>query len=251
MKPESKSWQRFEGKLRSLKQYLQLMDLSLKLSNQQCSKRQNEEIVIGEALGANQNSHRQLNIPNLKKDINRTFISARKQLNEQAFIELHCIFSDYIAHIISEIAKGEPFRLLSILGKDNERSINFAEIVKLGSYDAIINEMAKRIYRILEEKRSTTVMMQKLCKITGINIDAELLRCALIYIDVRHLIIHNDSVVDDRFKQRDNTNLIPLNKNKLTLKYEITNKASTTIYELCRKIDEELIAKKLLPIRPQ
>lgn len=33
MKVESKSWQRFEGKLRSLKQYLQLMDLSLKISN--------------------------------------------------------------------------------------------------------------------------------------------------------------------------------------------------------------------------
>lgn len=71
------------------------------------------------------------------------------------------------------------------------------------------------------------------------------------YIDVRHLIIHNDSRADEKFKKRDETNLIPLNNSKLQLKYEITNRATTTIYELCRKIDNELISKKILPVRPQ
>ena len=37
MKKESKSWQRFEGKIRSLKQYLQLMDLALSISNSRCN----------------------------------------------------------------------------------------------------------------------------------------------------------------------------------------------------------------------
>lgn len=113
MKNESKSWQRFEGKIRSLKQNLQLMDLTLKLANTQCTKGNDSE-SIASVLGSSVEERRQLNIPNKAVDIRRTFVSARKQMNEQAFIELHCLFSDYIAHIISEIAHTQPQRLLSI-----------------------------------------------------------------------------------------------------------------------------------------
>ena len=251
MKSESKSWQRFEGKLRSLKQYLQIMDLALKLSNKCCNEKKDEGITIGEVLGATLDSHRQLNNPNSLKEINRTFISVRKQLNEQAFVELHCLFSDYISHIVSEISHRTPTRLLDLLGKESDRTLGFAEIIKLGSYDNIIDEMARRIFRILENLRSTTEMMKKLIKITGIAIDTALLEEALIYVDVRHLIIHNDSVVDETFILKDKKKLIPLNRKKLALSYPSTNQATNTIYKLCKIIDEELIKKGLIPIRPQ
>ena len=251
MKSESKSWQRFEGKLRSLKQYLQLMDLALTLSNKRCNKKKNEGISVGVALGGKSDSHRQLNNPNLPKEIRRTFVAARKQLNEQAFVELHCLYSDYISHIVSEMSHGTPTRLLDILGKESDRTIGFAEIIKLGSYDAIIDEMARRIFRILENLRSSTQLMQRLCKIANITIEEELLEKSLIYIDVRHLIIHNDSVADEKFIERDKDNLIPLSRKKLSLNYDTTNRASNTIYELCRKIDAELIKNGLVPIRPQ
>lgn len=251
MKKESKSWQRFEGKLRTLKEYLQLIDLSLSNSNKVCLRNVGKNDKLGLALGGTKDSHMQLNMPNLKKDISRTFISARKQLNEQAFIELHCLFSDYISHIVSEIAHREPKSLLEILGNDAERTICFAKIVKLGSYDAIIEEMAKRIFRILENLRSTTDMLKKLLKITQISINKDLIEDALIYIDVRHLIIHNDSKVDEKFLQRDNKGLIPLKRTKLALKFTTTNKATNTIYALCKSIDEELINHNLLSIRPQ
>ena len=251
MKSESKSLQRFEGKLRSLKQYLQLMDLSLKLSNRFCNEKKDEGITIGEVLGATHNSHRQLNNPNSNREINRTFISARKQLNEQAFVELHCLFSDYIANVISEIANCAPQRLVSILGNKDTRSIKFSEIIVLSSYDAVINEMAKRVYRILENLRSTSEMMKKLIKITGINVDKGLLDEALIYIEVRHLIIHNDSIADEIFVQKDTNKLVPINRKKLALAYHCTNQATTTIYKLCKIIDEELIKKGLMPVRSQ
>lgn len=250
MKKESKSWQRFEGKIRSLKQYLQLMDLALSISNSRCNSEKGTN-TIADALGASVGSHGQLNIPNKRIDINRTFISARKQLNEQAFVELHCIFSDYIAHVIAEIAHNEPTRLLSILGNDTERTITFADIVRFGDYDSIINEMAKRVFRILENMRSTTDMMQKLCKITKITIDNNLMKESLIYIEVRHLVIHGDSAVDELFKKNDKNGLIPLKGNKLALRYKVTNKAINTIYELCRKIDNALIEKDILDVRHQ
>lgn len=251
MKAESKSWQRFEGKLRSLKQYLQLMDLALKLSSKQCNERKDTAICVGLALGAKPNSHYQLNNPNSSKEISRTFISARRQLNEQAFIELHCLFSDYIANVVSEIAHRNPRYLIGILGNKDSRTIRFSDIISLGNYDSVIEEMAKRVFRILENLRNTTEMMRKLIKITGITINQELFDKALIYVEVRHLIIHNDSVADNNFIQKDKNKYIPIKGKRLALKYNITNQATNAIYQLCKKIDEELISRNLIPIRPQ
>lgn len=250
MKSESKSWQRFEGKIRSLKQNLQLVDLSLKLANRQCTHGDDSK-TIASVLGSSTQKRRQLNIPNKTIDINRTFVAARKQMNEQAFIELHCLFSDYIAHVISEIAHTQPQRLLSILGNDAERALSFADIVSLGNYDSVINEMAKRVFRILENLRSTSDMVERLCKITKIKIKEELKNDALIYIEVRHLIIHGDSIADGKFKTRDKNHLIPLQGNKLALRYNVTNRAINSIYELCRSIDNALIEKSIIPIRKQ
>ncbi len=251
IKQESRSWQRFDGKLRSLKQYLQLMDLALNISNTQCNKTKDTPISIGVALGDKLNNHLQLNSPNSTKEIRRIFVSARRQLNEQAFVELHCILSDYIANVISEIAHTKPNRLLEILGNNDSKTIKFSDIIKLGKYDLVIEEMAKRIFRILENLRSSIEMMKKLIKITGISINQELLDEALIYMEVRHLIIHNESSADDNFIKKDKNMYIPLKKNKLALKYTITNKAIDTIYQLCKKIDEELISKNVIPIRAQ
>ncbi|WP_283118439.1 hypothetical protein [Alistipes finegoldii] len=252
MKEESKSWQRFEGKIRSLKQYLQLMDLALTISNKQCF-RQDYNISIALALGTSTDSHRQLNIPNKKTDIKRTFVSARNQLNEQAFVELQCIFSGYISNVIAEIAHGSPNKLLGILGNDSTRSINFSDIIKLGSYENVISEMAHRVFRILENMRSTKDMIKKLCHITQISIPEDLMSDSLVYIDVRHLIIHRDSCADEVFLKKDVKKLIPTKdkKNRILLKYSITNKAITTIYAFCRTMDKQLIEKKVLPIRKQ
>lgn len=252
MHEESKSWQRFEGKIHSLKLYLQLMDLALTISNKRCSSHA-DDTSIAYALGASIDSHRQLNIPNKKIDIRRTFVSARNQLNEHAFVELQCIFSDYISNVIAEIAHVSPNKLLDILGSDNIRSINFSDIIKLGSYEKIIAEMAHRVFRVLENMRSTKDMIKKLCDITQISIPEELMSDSLVYIDVRHLIIHRDSCADEVFLNKDNKKLIPTKdkKHRILLKYPITNKAITTIYAFCRTMDKQLIEKGVLPIRKQ
>ena len=246
---ESKSWQRFNGKIRNLKQYLQLMDLTLKISNSQCIKQKNVNLKICDALGASTQSHKQLNIPNTTNEIRRVYVSTRKSLNEQAFVELHCIFSDYISHIISEIAHNDPKKLLGIMGDSSERTICYADIVKLGNYELIINEMATKVFRFLENLRSTSKMLEKLCKITKISIKESLKNEASIYVDVRHLIIHGDSIVDENFIKRDVHKLIPLKGNKLALKYEVTDKAINKIYEFCKVLDDALIEKGVLPIR--
>ena len=93
----SKSFQSFDGKIRSLKQHLQLADVVLTNANKVCSKNAGNGKTIADTLSSSLATHAQLNIPNESIDISRTFATSRKKLNEQAIIELYAIFSDYLS----------------------------------------------------------------------------------------------------------------------------------------------------------
>ena len=83
----TKSFQIFDGKIRSLKQHLQLIDLSLTLACKCCNKEKDNGKNIATTLHAVSGTHLQLNIPNKTTDIKRTFAYSRRKLNEQAIIE--------------------------------------------------------------------------------------------------------------------------------------------------------------------
>lgn len=74
----TKAFQTFDGKMRSLKQHLQLVDLSLKLAQKCCNTEKDNGKNIATTLKARDGSHLQLNMPNKKADIERTFAFSRK-----------------------------------------------------------------------------------------------------------------------------------------------------------------------------
>lgn len=109
----SKSYQSFSGKIKTLKQHLQLLDLSLTKANSICTNNKNNGKNIAATLQSDLNKHPQLNIPNLPTDIRRTFTTTRRKVNEQAIIELYAYFSDYLLSVIREIENTNPKRILS------------------------------------------------------------------------------------------------------------------------------------------
>ncbi|OUP21241.1 hypothetical protein B5F32_05405 [Parabacteroides distasonis] len=243
----TKSFQIFDGKIRSLKQHLQLIDLSLSLAKKNCDKWKENGKNIAETLNAANRTYLQLNIPNKEKDIRRVFAFSRKKLNEQAIIEVYKLFSDYISNIISELFKSNPYRLLGAITDKNERTLFYHEIIQLSSYDAIVEEMSRRIYRSFEKQRSTLQLIDKIISITKISISKEIKDDALLYLEIRHLIIHNNSNVDDKFKRMDKTNKIQTTGNKLNMNYTLANDSITAVFKLCKSIDDALVVQSLLP----
>lgn len=244
----SKSLQSFDGKTRSLKQHLQLMDLSLTLANKRCSNNKGNGKTIAETLKSDLISHPQLNTPNQRVDISRTFATSRKKLNEQAIIELYANFSDYLSSVIRELENTRPQQILSLVPPGSETSLTYKDVFTLGSYPAILEAIAKKVYRSLEDERSTPKLLKRFIKTAKLNIPVNLQEDALTYLEVRHLIIHANSKADSKFHSLNQRNLVEVNPSNqmLTINYAMTSAAIDKVMELCKKLDEELINKGLL-----
>jgi hypothetical protein len=56
-------------------------------------------------------------------------------------------------------------------GEDKEGlTIKFAEVIKLGSYEAIQEEIVKKVFRSIEELRSTKKLLDRILSDTKVNI---------------------------------------------------------------------------------
>lgn len=243
----TRSLQIFDDKIRVLKQHLQLSDLALTMANKACTKAKGNKKKIYETLGAKPNTHTQLNHPNEEIDIKRTFITSRNKLNEQAIVDLYGLFSLYIYSLVKELSHKDPKKILGLMSNKTESSLKYPEIIDLGSYDAIIDEMASRIYRSLEDERSTPKLLQRFINFTKMQIATDLKDDALLYLEIRHLIIHNSSKTDAKFIKMNKEDKVKIKKNnKIDLCYDLSNTAINKIFELCHKIDGELVRLKLL-----
>lgn len=84
---------------------------------------------------------------------------------------------------------------------DTSTDLSYADIFSLGSYAQILDEIARRVYRALEAERCTPKLLDKFIKATKININTVLKEDALLYLEIRHLIIHNNSRADSKLQK--------------------------------------------------
>lgn len=244
----TKSFQSFDGKIRSLKQHLQLLDLALTRANKICSQNKSNGLTIAETLDSDVLSHPQLNIPNLLKDIRRSFSTSRIKVNEQAIIELYAYFSDYLSSVIRELENNRPQQLLSLVPATANTSLTYSDIFNLSTYNGILDEIAKRVYRSLEDERSTPKLLKRFIKTVKLNIPVNLQEDALTYLEVRHLIIHGNSKADKKFNSLNARNLVKVNSSdqKILINYQMSSAAIVKVLELCKALDDELERRGLI-----
>lgn len=232
--PTTKSFQVFADRIATMKQTFQLTDLALTMAQKHCMKEVGKGRKIAETMGGSLSTHLQLNIPDNRFDIQRTFITSRNRLNQQALVELFRAFSYYIKSIVREMAHQDPIKLQGLLVNKGDRSLSYPDIINLGSYNAIITDMANKVFRSLENIRNTTEMLDKLINLTTANIDPTVKEDALLYLELRHLIIHNNSNADDKFIARNTKGLVKVNptNNKISYNYGLSNKAMNVVYHM-------------------
>lgn len=239
----SRSLQSFNGKVRSLKIHVQLADVAFTRINRYCSRRKGNGKTVGETLGTTNAKHPQLNEPNESIEISRIFATSRIKINEQAIIELYAFFADYLSSVIREMEGVNPNRILGIVPPDSPTNLSFKDVFTLGSYPAILDEIARRVFRSLENERSTPNLLKKFIKATKLNVPVNLRGDALVYLEIRHLIIHNNSKADDKFNSLNNRGLVSVNvsNKKVIINYKLSNAAIDAVTALCQSIDSELV----------
>lgn len=233
---KSKALQIFRDRICELNQHTQLIDACLLLADNTCANSQ--ENYISSAL--NCPSHQRLYHPNTTNQRNRIIAYSRSKLNERAIIDIYKYFTEYISTIIAELARVAPNDLLANIRSDNERSIRYQKILELGSYDKILDHMAKVVYRSLENERSTKGLVDRLMKNLKIELDETVLNDALLYLEIRHLIIHNNRCPDERFNALNINGKVKYKRNRIKCEYRTTQDAIGAVYRLCVTINNEL-----------
>ena len=97
--------------------------------------------------------------------------------------------------------------------------------------------------------RSTQKLVKLIVGHTKILIRQALSDEALMYLNIRHLIIHNNSKVDKDFydKYRNRLSITP--NGKVPTDYQTFQAALNAIHKYVRTIDEQLIAKNFITAR--
>jgi hypothetical protein len=134
-----------------------------------------------------------------------------------------------------------------IVGKAQGSSgLTFMEIVNLGSFESIQEEMINRIFRKLEDERSTTKLLDKILNHTNIVIEGNLKTNALMYLEMRHLFIHNSGKSDKPFTDSYGSKIQIKNDGKLPTNFEIITDGINAVSALVEKIDSFLISNDIV-----
>lgn len=242
----TKAFQIFSSGIRQLGQHIQLLDASLLLADRKTAGANPPLPTLAEALDFTTKRYPRLNIPNTHKERNRVIAYSRSKLHEQAIIDLYRLFSEYIRNLIVEFIHVNPSQLLETVARNKDNTMTFDQILKLGDIDSIKEEMARIIFRRFESERSTKELLKKILSYSGITIDDEIITDALLYLEIRHLIIHNASKADSNFIVLDTSHKVKLNSNnKFMLTFSLSKSAIYSVGLLCEKVDTELIKANL------
>lgn len=138
-----------------------------------------------------------------------------------------------------------------VVGKA-QGALQYHEIVKLGSFDAIADFMVEQVFKRLEGERNTIKTIQRLLDGTGVALDSVVLDEALAFFEVRHLLVHQSGLIDQAFYSRHAAFLRVPTKvgGKLPLTVGFARRGIEAVSTLVELIDNQLIQKGAIPPPP-
>lgn len=128
-----------------------------------------------------------------------------------------------------------------IVGKV-QANLSFSQIVKLGTYEAICDHMIRHVFRSFSNQRNTKSLVEQVLDKTGVVVKDKTLDDATFYLNIRHLIVHNSSIVDSEFEKLYGSKTgFAKSGVRLQMSISLTRKAVKSIRALCHEIDQGLI----------
>lgn len=242
---ETVALQKFRSRMEYIQQHLQIIDATLTKSSKFLSSYNPNTTNINIALGTDSVTHDKLNHPT--RTNGRIISYSRGKNSEYSIIELYSCFTEYMKNILGEMYKKEPIKIVQKIADENkDNKLTFAEIVQLGDYSKISELMVSKVFRKLENERSTTLLLEKVLNHTKIQLDENVKRQSLMYLQMRHLYIHNKGVADKIFVDEFGDIIQIRVGNKLPSNFTTINNAISIVSTLCDAIDKELIKENLV-----
>lgn len=234
---ESKSKQTFRQRLEYSKQYLQTVYGTLQFVSKELKGKPKEDKIC-DYIGK---SFKVLNQPITQ--VERIFNYSKMNICKYYIIELYRAFDEYLRNCIREVFSNKSEKVLGLC----EKSLSFtgAEIVKLKNYENICDNLVAKIYRELESSQSTKKLLDKFIKTFKLSIEKDVETNALAVLELRHLIIHNNSLIDNKY-QVSFPKMKLKTDDKIPTRFNIVASLEKKLIPLIDNIDKELIKGKLV-----
>ncbi len=243
---ESLSHQRFRSRIEYLEQHGQVIDLAIVQALKVTRLARNKSVKIPHTFGEDATKYHRLNHPT--KAAPRLFNYSKSLNCEHSMISLYRHFGDYLRGILGEMYEQDP---LAIVGKVQGSALTFHDLVKLGSFEAIQKKMIDATFRKLESEKSTTKLMERVLEHTKISTTTACKGNALMYLEMRHLFIHNSGRCDSAFERNYDRVLNVKSGQELPTDFRTTDAAIKSVVALVGEIDRLLIMGNFVPARPK
>lgn len=241
--PESKSHQVFRSRMDSIELYLEAMDAAARIVFNILGRQENNGKTISEALPINCDGYSKLNHPSSHRARIYGFCKSKNYKN--AIIETYGTFSEYMKNILKEMYETAP---MQVVGKSNKSlNLQFHEIVNLGNFESIKNKMIADVFRSLENERSTIKLIDKIINGTGVAVTEYDKYSVLPYLEMRHLFMHNNGKVDQKFESNYGAALGLNKNNKVPTDYHNASMAVLETKKFVNKLDQELLKHHHIP----
>ena len=236
---KTKVLHRFEQRIRYYDSDIELCDLLV----ESYLKDANSDENIAVAQGATVESHPVLAARQNNRASRNTTGNHLKSTVGAAYIkDLFEDFTDYISDVMTKAAiKGiSPGQFVG----DVKLEMSARDILSAGSWDEVVSNISREIFRKLENEKSTRDLINKASVRLGLNVDKTLLSEAMPYLDARHILVHRDGKTDEKYRKTYST--VRLRDGKIVTDLVFAKKARIAVKALAADIDAKIIDADLI-----
>ncbi len=231
----SRSYQRFDSRLRYIQQHSQMVYVSLTQLKKLLPTDRNKTIC--EVLDVSKTTYEQLNQPCSRHNKERMIKYSFKKNNEQVIIDIFNAYSQYLKDILAEMYDVSPEQIL----EKSNKVMTFSDIQNHDSMDDLKKTMIDEIFRDLERSKSTKKILFKVIGHTGIRTNKNDLERALAYLDLRHMVVHNESKINKDYEKNHHKLLKLKDGDDVPVVYQTTQRMHDSVHKMVEEVDQALV----------
>lgn len=231
----SRSFQRFDSRLQYIQQHSQMVYVSLAKLKQSLPDDRNKSIC--EVIKVSKTAYEQLNQPCSRHNRDRMIKYSVKKNNEQVIIEIFNAYAQYLKDILGEMYDVAPEHIL----EKSNKMMTFADIQKHLSMDDLKKTMIDEIFRELEKSKSTKKTLYRVIDHTGIRIHRNVLDHALAYLDMRHMIVHNEGNINKDYERNHGKLMKLIDSDEVPVTYQTTKDMHEHVRKMVDELDQSLV----------
>lgn len=234
---KTKSHVRFFSRASHLDADIELADVFKILSNSDRLCSPNNQYIFD---GINPTQH-----PILSKRTDRTnVLNHLKATLCEAFIKnIYEDLTSYLNEILFQAALNglEPNRLIG----QHKVSFEANEILQSGNWASVVELVTNSVFRQLENKRSTKDLIQQINIKLNLGVSQTIINDALPYLEIRHLLVHNEGKADNKFCTTYPQFSFQENQ-KILMRYTLLTEVRNKIYALVNEFDSKVVDNQIV-----